>query len=298
MTVCIAAVFEDSNRIIAVTDSRISSDEQSAEGVAKLFFLPRKRWAVMFAGDVRSATSLVERIRADMPREHDLNVDAFIQICETAYRTELLKGVETEILLPFGMSRHEFLTTGRQCFGDQRFDNLVERISQASLGVELLCAGFDDRGYPHLLEVTAAGAIVRCSHLPFHAIGSGALMALTSLYPLRIASETYEALIYRCCAAKFAAESSPGVGRETTVYTFGPQSDSIRHVMSGRLDPLRDVWMSLGQPPVPTEALAVVATGLKTAEQNHHASVRARPMLEQQWKEMQRRRGRIDSDDA
>lgn len=263
MTVCIAAIPQFTDSIVLTSDQLLSSDVASVDGAMKVAALvPGTEWYVMFAGDPARFLSLMDRLRGVLgdKRTTRLSLGTLTAAFEQAYALELLKFVETEILLPYGLSRDDFIQKGKAWLGD-RFNYLFDQISDASLDLEIMVAGLDAEAKTRLFSVSPRGAIVRVI-LPYHAIGSGAFAALGTLYhlssfPTHDLSET----VYRTCAAKFAAENVPSVGLSTYALIISPLAG--KWTLIDDVDRLRELWRSKGQPPIPSGALRMIERNLR-----------------------------------
>ena len=260
MTVCIAAICKSLGRIAVISDRLISSEVASLEGAIKFSMVRRlegyESWIAMFAGYAPRFASLIDRARAH------LNGGGYADIVnafEASYKLELLKRVETEVLLPYGWTRDDFLERGRTGLGDLRFERLCDRIESMTLDIDLLVAGFDEGGYAHMFELNSAGVVTRIDQACFHAIGIGASAALGYLYPIAGfgKSEVFENILYRVCVAKFIAENAPGVGSETSV-VWMHRDGSIGGMYDQGVNQLRDAWSTSGQPPVPSPVSGIV----------------------------------------
>jgi hypothetical protein len=62
---------------------------------------------------------------------------------------------------------------------------------------------------------------------------------------------------YRVLDAKFAAETAPGVGRSTSLFSLD-QSGKTKSIGYGSLDKIKDVWERTVQTPEPQEALDII----------------------------------------
>src|ERR1043166_2649868 len=119
VTVCIAAVSRALNQVIAISDTMISSDETSVEGVCKSACLSANGpWLLMYAGIASDAKPLIRRIGDHIKNGSAVTAAKVVAACEQAYQVELLKRVESEVLLPYGMTREEFFAAGRERFGN------------------------------------------------------------------------------------------------------------------------------------------------------------------------------------
>jgi hypothetical protein len=67
--------------------------------------------------------------------------------------------------------------------------------------------------------------------------------------------------VYRTCAAKFAAEAAPSVGKQTHVMIVAPMAGTWTLLMD--VDRLRELWKSKGQPPLPAGALQLIRRDLR-----------------------------------
>ena len=277
MTVCIAAVCSRLNYIIEVSDRLVSSDETSADAVLKTDTLvPDVPWTVMFAGRPDNYKRLLARIKASLgdgrsPAE-------VVAAVEEAYRLELLKIHETEILVPYGMSRDDFFVYGKERFTEYKFNAIVETLEQTHTDVTLLIAGFDERGDGRLYEASCWG-VMKEQPLEFHASGSGRGTALGTLYPIPefARSENLLDVTYRLCAAKFAAESTPTVGESTFLFALARGGKQISVLSPENLDALRRIWRTEGQPPVPDSAVSLLTEHLLIFDTGGEEIVRRDP---------------------
>jgi hypothetical protein len=264
MTVCIAVWPQFTGTYVLVTDQLLSSDVASVDGAMKMAMIaPVGQWTAMFAGDATRFPPLMDRARELLGdvRNTRLSLESIASVVEKAYEIELRKRVEVDILMPYGMNRDEFVARGREAVGDVRFNLVMDQIAATDLGIELLVVGLDGHAQSQMFTVTAKGAIVP-SVLRYEAIGNGAPTALGTFYQLKyFPTPDLEDVVYRACAAKFAAENVPGVGRQTYALLVEPMSGVWTVVME--VERLREIWESKGQPPVPSEARRLVARDLR-----------------------------------
>ncbi len=269
MTVCIGVIPRFTDKIILVSDLLLSSEEASVEGVMKWATIaPGTEWYVMFAGDPSRFPTLMDRVREVVGdvRNTRLTLPTVTEAFESAYRLELLKLIETEILRPYGLTHGEFIRKGKRLLGEVRFNHVMDQVVAADLGIEVLVAGLDAMGQTQLFSVSPRGVVTRAA-LPYHAIGAGAPVALGSLYPLTYFPTLMPDLaetVYRVCAAKFAAETAPSVGKSTHAMIVSPMAGTWTLLME--IDRLRELWLTKGQPPVPPGALGIIRRDLKRLE--------------------------------
>jgi hypothetical protein len=91
-------------------------------------------------------------------------------------------------------------------------------------------------------------------------IGSGAWSAMASLAPRggKVFTDAVTA-IYRCCEAKFCAETASGVGQSTTVMIHRPSKVSdgsyrTRTLTQANVNQLRQIWKDDRDRPIPDQA--------------------------------------------
>lgn len=221
MTVCIAAICKNLGRIVFVTDHLLSSEVAATDGPPKYGILSQTApWVAMYAArDSRYVHPLLRRIQNFVK---DDSLDSVVAACRAGYREQLQEIHEAEVLWPYGMTRPEFYEHGLLKLGEPLFAQVVARLEQVHTGVTMLVAGFDPAGAGHLAEVSEIGAVVE-QQLGFHAVGSGSYAALSALFPISgfAHSRDFSEIVYRVLAAKFSAESVPGVGQSTFAFTIG-----------------------------------------------------------------------------
>lgn len=264
VTVCLALAPPYRSEIILVSDQLLSSDNNSVEGPLKLTKLAYGiEWWIMFAGYAPRFAQLIDRVREPLGgvKETRLTLETVVSFVERAYYLEIQKLIEMELLLPYGLTRDEFLKKGKRWLGEVRFNSVADQIERVDLGIELLVVGLDAMGTVRIFDVSSRGVVTH-PVLPYHAIGSGAYLALGAMYQLAFFPymDTAEN-VYRACAAKFAAESAPGVGRETLAMVIEPMTGASTLITN--IDELRDLWQTRGQPPMPAGARRLIRRDLK-----------------------------------
>lgn len=265
MTVCLAVTQPFSTEFVLVTDRLLSSQINSTEGGWKSAKLtPHGAWYLMFAGNADRFRPLVGRMRELLGNVEDsrLTVETVMTVASESYEREIEDIATAEVLRPYGLSREEFIKNGLAWFGQAKFIHLLDKLAGTDLGIELLVVGLDAEGRVQLFSVSPRG-MVAPAVLPYLAVGSGAHLALGSLYSLpHFPGTDLTEIVYRACAAKFAAEAAPGVGRQTYALVADPMADSWTVVKD--IDCLRDSWLTKGQPPFPQAARRSIEQDLKS----------------------------------
>ena len=219
MTVCIAAVSNDT--IVCAADMKLSMLDLSMSGDSlaykMAYFGLGHGWICLMADDL----SVYEEVRKHLFEfdekkgiRHNYTIAHITEAFKYAFEKELRIRAESDILFPYGLTFDNYRDEGPK-LGPEIYSRIIFDLQAKELGLKLLIAGFDER-QGHIFTVGKRG-------LPEHyegfwAVGSGDLAALGYLF-----STDHEPLydppsaFHRVCCAKFAAETSPGVGKSTLV---------------------------------------------------------------------------------
>ena len=226
MTVCIAAMCENSKTLVLVSDRKISFGTFSGENMAvkaKALYGP---WVGMYSGnDVSHAMPVLSTAGDLLDEYHKKNgapgPSTVVNLLQEAYWRRLKHQIETQVLRRHGFTVETFRQEGKNSCTESVYAKLTERIATTSLGqLTFLVAGFDDYADGsdgHLWTVGEDDAPQCYDGIGMWAIGSGQSAALSSLAfhvdkgqlspPYSSLSDT----LYCVCAAKFMAESASEV---------------------------------------------------------------------------------------
>jgi hypothetical protein len=184
--------------------------------------------------------------------------DEVVSAFEKSFRNELKRKIEGELLSPYGLDREIFLRRGRAYFGDEEFTRLVYQINAMRLETSFLIAGYEPSGLPRLFSITDPGVSENHTSIGFHAVGSGWVNALGSLYRTYDGDLPRDDLIYRVCEAKFLGEKAPGVGKRSFVDVIAPDG-THQGLFPEFVEPLKAIWKKEGSPPIPPAARLAIA---------------------------------------
>jgi hypothetical protein len=145
----------------------------------------------------------------------------------------------------------DFRERGKQLLSTKVYNELAAEIAKIQGDCDFLVYGFDSKKVPHIFTVIEPGTDEVWDKPGFTAIGAGKYVAESILYQLgqTIDKGTPEA-IFTVCAAKFAAERIPGVGKETFLFVKRPGCKAFTRP-SWLLPTIRDVWEKQGQARMP-----------------------------------------------
>lgn len=253
MTVCIAGPSSMSNTIFCVTDMMLSMSDLSMSGdslSAKAAFFG-KNWTMMMAGDLSPYSEIREHVKNTLTKNppDTLTRYVFAEVLKDAFIAERKRRAGAEILSPFDLNFGNYRDEGPK-LGPEIYSRILFELKELDLGLTLLVAGFDENR-ACVFKVEGRG-IAHNYECPW-AIGSGEQAALGYLFSTQanVFSEPEE-MFYRVCCAKFAAETSPGVGKETMVIMM--QKGEEQEVFNNNnIQPIREDWEKTRQVILPDE---------------------------------------------
>lgn len=263
MTICIAGPSSRSETIFCVTDMMLSMSDLSMSGnslSAKMAFFGNN-WTVMMAGDLSPYPDIRETFKQILGNKQPgtLTRQVFAESLKQSFLTERKRRVEAETLSPFDLNFDNYRDEGPK-LGAEIYSRLLFDLKEFDLGLTLLVAGFDDK-LPCVFKVEGNGT-VRNYQCPW-AIGSGEQAALGYLFATQTSIFSEEAeMFYRVCCAKFAAETSPGVGKQTMVVRMknGEEQEVFNN---DDIKPIREDWDNTQQLRLSTERKKMAADLIK-----------------------------------
>jgi hypothetical protein len=93
--------------------------------------------------------------------------------------------------------------------------------------------------------------------LGYAVTGSGSWMATAALRRKKMPYNLAETA-YRVLDAKYSAETAPGVGRSTTVFSLN-QSGKTKSLGYGSQDKIKEIWEKTMQIPEPADAIDIIS---------------------------------------
>ncbi len=152
--------------------------------------------------------------------------------------------VESICLNPIGWTLEEFKSRAKDAIPEHIYARILDQMNNCDLPmIELLVAGFDNGGWPHLFTIDWDGIPRVHDDLGFYAIGSGQRYALTMLFYRKATSvRAIDEALYFTFEAKAAGESAPGVGTDTDMHIFTPQGFIGGTVRKEEIDALRQIY--------------------------------------------------------
>lgn len=250
MTVCAAALSENSNAIVCISDNGISYGDYIHwdSDSSKMFALKEKCGpVVMFAGS-EEPTSRV--LAALFVHENEIgeNIRKTVEICEREYKQSVDELVEAKFLRPRLLTREQYVSATSGSEINPYIRNVAEQIDKFEMDCVLLVCGFDSEKKPFILEVGPPGIVTDMTVTGFHAIGSGWEKAVSRLlFDEFKRIHRLERTLYDCFDAKANAEMASGVGYawDAAVITQA----GIKEVPATVKDLVEKVWAKSNRSP-------------------------------------------------
>jgi hypothetical protein len=226
---------------------------------------------MLFSGSPSPISAIQLAVKEELANANSSETEADVRAAvENAYRVELKRKIDNDILGPFGIDGETVIRRGRAWFGDQQYDRLVYAIGACRLDLDLLIAGYEPSGLPRIFSISDPGTYESHERTGFHAIGSGSLRGRGSLFSSYDPTLKKSELVYRACEAKFLGESALGVGKQTYVLTFSlnaNQQAEYQTLYPEDVDAkIRPRWESEGKPPIPSGLAGQIETALRPTQ--------------------------------
>ncbi len=255
MTICIAAICEDGQRIVVAADRMFTSpapvnmefetEEKKIEPIAP-------NCVALLAGNSGLGTEVLLEVSRKVGGNQSPSMSDVAQWMTEAYiSTRARKAEETHVVSSLGSDFATFRSKGASLpvylqAQPGIYQQLVAVMNQFNMGLEILVSGIDGTG-AHLAVVVHPGSHVWLDKLGYGAVGSGAIHALGRLH---LAGQTrHRALaetLFSVYDAKKAAEVAPGVGKETDVHIID-KDKGHRECGKDELDALEKIRVEAGK---------------------------------------------------
>lgn len=247
MSVCIASICTHAKAIVAVSDLMISTSlgEVTADTAAVKQIAIHGNWFLLFsASDIGAVAPIARRADRGLDAEDDCDVDTVVRTVVKAYNEERAWRAESEVLGIWNMTTEQFLATGLERFGADRFGKMCDLINGLVLDVDFLIIGFDADKKPHISDVLC-GTPHDHDPIGYWAIGSGSRLALSALSARHHTDQvTLRECLYNLCEARFLAEAAHGVGRESTVAAISRHGEIVTLVAPKTITSVKTAWQS------------------------------------------------------
>ena len=265
MTVCIAAIADIGDTIVALTDNMLSIEQAGGFAMTadNSIFLKgggiHTDWIALYSGSVSLPIPILSEAR-DRLTGGPHSMAKVVEVFGGAYKKHLAQRVADEVLSPAydadRFYRDGLAELGEMGFTEKRRD--FEYRMQSDPVLEFLVYGFDENRQAHISAVRNPGVVTYHDNEAFWAIGSGQQIAITALmfheynkmFPMAWS-------IYHVCEAKFMAEKAPGVGKETFILVMN-KKNGFAWYPAKEVDTVREFWYRFGRPSRPPQAIEAI----------------------------------------
>jgi hypothetical protein len=216
MTVCLAALTENSRAICCIADKGISYGDHiqwDSDGT-KMAQINTKGTTIMFSGAEDDTSRVLSRLIA---RGEEIGDDAeeTRKICEGEYGLARDELIEIKLLNPNLLNRSEYLTALKGASLNSHILSIAKRIEAFEMNCAFLVCGFDKDHKPYILDLEPPGLATNFITTGFHAIFSGLYKAVARLlFSEHKRTDPAHRVIYDLFDAKANAEMAAGVGFE------------------------------------------------------------------------------------
>lgn len=264
VTVCIAAICDDPDCIVCVSDMKLSKGHYSTDfGALKLRSI-HKDWGVMISGTFGQKHTILEEVHDSLFATANASLSEVSDKFVIAYKNFNRRLAEESVLASYGLTLNEFVGK-RSDLGDVIYERLWGDIARVKVGCDFLVFGFDNIG-SHIFSVSNPtdenpSFISHADDPGFTATGSGGYIAESVLYSLeQNPGLGLNRIIYNVCAAKFSSEVASDVGDTTFMRVAQPgrQNIPIDHSLEREL---KAIWKE-NKPVVPPEAIEAIRNNI------------------------------------
>jgi hypothetical protein len=239
MTICIATLCDNSNNIIGMSDTRITSWNSSFDSGFKVSYVFGTTTTIMVAGDLELQNTILTKLQEVIKStkhdktkititngkifktgKKDWTVEEITQLYVDVYNQIKCQRMENAVLKPYGLSLDTFMNGEA---GTENFQKwLGDKVSDFQMpGIETIISGSDATGrHVFIVEnLTDSQAVyICCDRQGFACIGNGAKQADSEFILAEYTpKKPFEEAIVLTYIAKKRAELARDVGNETTL---------------------------------------------------------------------------------
>ncbi len=221
MTVCIAALADNSSKLVLATDQMITANipisyQFETENVKKIYKI-KDNAAILTAGNALFAYEIVNEVEKILKTNETItSIEQIAQLTRNAYQNLRREKVITRFIEPRGLTLESYLQNQTRLH-----NGVVQEIEQAlinfNIDVELIVAGFNDSEC-HLFSISHPGDMVNHDAIGYVCSGSGAPHAtyylIGSDYKRTMSLDEVKKLVKE---AKKKSEVAPGVGKSDKI---------------------------------------------------------------------------------
>ncbi len=249
MTICIAALCENSKFAVIATDHMVTASFLALEfehPESKVDLLTQT-CVGLTAGDALANTELFRCCRRNVNQLSSPTIEIIAAEVKDQFARLRLRKAEEVILQPRGLTCKNFYVDGlMKSMPAEMVFGIDRDISGMKYPVEIIVVGVDETG-SHIYGINDPGTVEIYDKLGYHAIGSGSRHALYTIIDgnhsrKRALNET----IFLIYEAKRRAELAPGVGKTTEIAIITPggvklltqtEKNNLKIIYERKVDP-------------------------------------------------------------
>lgn len=221
MTVCIAALYENGEGAVLISDQMVTAHipigyEFEQKETSKIIAMDDSESVyALVSGDVLLGNQIIGAAKTQLQQQNgNSSAEHTAQVVRAAYQQARLTEIINRELEPRGLDLNGFYGRHQQ-LAQQVVQMIDQAMTQTNIGVEFIIAGFS--GSTHTIHtILNPGVISNNNPIGHGAIGSGSPHALYSLiednYNPSLSKEDVIDMVER---AKTRSEVAPGVGSAT-----------------------------------------------------------------------------------
>jgi hypothetical protein len=244
MTVCIAAICDEGNRIYCASDRMFTKGDTEYEHEHSKVWKFSSQIIAMVAGNVSIQNEILLEVNKRIEgRENEISLQEVAYLYSEEFtklrvKRAALRYAEATRVVAEGADAQQQASLSR---------DLVALLSEHRLDqddIQTIIAGFDKSG-PHLWAVTNGEP--SCVDVAAYAtIGAGEFLAESVLiFSGHSRKQSAGKTLYAVYGAKKRAEHAPGVGQDyTDLYVIGPKKKRVRRVPGKLQDVIEEMWQS------------------------------------------------------
>lgn len=236
MTVCIAALAQESKAIVCIADTAISYGDsiQWDSDSTKIFELNPSGTLVLFAGSEEATSRILGKViaRAD---EIGRDIAETRRILEGEYGEAVDELVTAKYITPRLMTKADYIKATSLSEINPYIRGIAAEVQNFAADCSLIVAGFDDKSRPFILSVDAPGVVTDMTTTGFHSIGSGWEKSISKmLFSEHKKAHPVGRAMYDIFDAKAFAEMAVGVGFDWDTWVI--TNDRKAHKVPKKID--------------------------------------------------------------
>lgn len=217
MTICIAALYEQNEGIVAISDRMLTAGDIEFEQDSLKMEMLGKNCIALLAGSALVPTDVFRQLPTKVKKQGG-SIDTVVDSLKDAFVKVRTKRIDERVFRPRNLSIQDFRTK-RDQIGSELYFMLEGSLtdSDSRLSVYIIVATHDADG-AHICYIQDPGTSDPFDAIGFCTIGSGEDHAINAFVRANYTKNmAFEQVLYLIYEAKRKAEVAPGVGRQCDI---------------------------------------------------------------------------------